>query len=179
MKTVIVSSSMSLASKSYVLAREVEKRLIDKGVNVVFVDLREYDLQLTHKGKTKDQEELTQIMQGCDNVVFAMGVHCYSINDSLKVFLDTCCSGLIQKFYGIVCAAGGQKSYLSTMHLTQICQNEWRMMQLPEVVYALGGDFTEFDGEDGNPFYEVSSEDVIERLDKFSNRFAEIGEKLL
>ena len=70
-----------------------------------------------------------------------MGVHCYSVNDSLKILLDTCFSKAHSKFYGILCMAGGEKSFLSTMHLTQICMNEWHMIQLPRIIYATGKDF--------------------------------------
>ena len=72
-----------------------------------------------------------------------MGVHCYSINDGLKIILDNCCNKAEGKFFGIACAAGGTKSYLASMHLTQICMNEWRMIQLPRIVYATTKDFKE------------------------------------
>jgi FMN reductase len=99
-----------------------------------------------------------------------MGVHCYSINDSLKIILDNCFSGANDKFYGIVCAAGGERSYLSTMHLTQICMNEWRMIQLPRIVYATGQDFTE---------NKLTNKTIIERIDVFSEEFISIGRKLI
>ena len=99
-----------------------------------------------------------------------MGVHCYSINDSLKIILDTIFQKATGKFYGILCAAGGEKSYLSTMHLTQICMNEWRMIQLPRIVYAIEKDFTE---------EKISSTDLLKRIELFSEEFHLIGNKLL
>ena len=54
-------------------------------------------------------------------IIIGMGVHnCYSINDNLKILLDNCFDGAQKKFFGIVCAAGGEKSYLSTMHLSNL-----------------------------------------------------------
>ena len=48
--------------------------------------------------------------------------------------------------------------------------NEWRMIQLPRIVYATGQDFTED---------QLKNKNVIERLDVFSEEFITIGKKLI
>ena len=48
--------------------------------------------------------------------------------------------------------------------------NEWRMIQLPRIVYATKKDFDE------NNL--VKSKDVLDRIKVFSNEFSEIGKKL-
>ena len=55
------------------------------------------------------------------------------------------------------------------MHLTQICINEWRMIQLPRIVYATGKDFTKDD---------ITSKEVIKRIQVFSDEFNTVGNKL-
>ena len=55
------------------------------------------------------------------------------------------------------------------MHLTQICMNEWRMIQLPRVLYASKGDFSKD---------KIISTDVKERIKLFTSEFFEIGTKL-
>ena len=114
--------------------------------------------------------ELAEQIKQADNIIIGMGVHCYSVNDALKILLDSCFSAAIGKFYGILCAAGGERSYLSTMHLTQICMNEWRMIQLPRTVFATRKDFKEDI---------ISSTEVLERIELFSEEFHTIGNKLL
>jgi FMN reductase len=84
--------------------------------------------------------------------------------------LDTCFSEVTGKFYGILCAAGGERGYLSTMHLTQICMNEWRMIQLPRIVFANGKDFKDDI---------ICSTELLERIKVFSEEFYSIGKKLL
>ena len=86
------------------------------------------------------------------------------------MILDNCCDGGVGKFFGIVCAAGGERSYLSSMQLTQICMNEWRMIQLPRIVYATGKDF------EGNI---ISNDDLKDRIKLFVEEFTIIGEKLI
>jgi NAD(P)H-dependent FMN reductase len=170
MNTLILSSSLAKNSRSYLLCKAVEQELIAKGDNIIFIDAREISMQPTHKGITPEMETLAKQVEEADNIIFGMGVHCYSVNDSLKILLDACFGKATGKFFGILCAAGGERSYLSTMHLTQICMNEWRMMQLPRIVYATGQDFTED---------KITSKDVLERIALFSEEFHTIGNKLV
>ena len=170
MKTLILSSSLSKESKSFLLCKEAEKQLIDKGVNCTFVDAREVPMKAFHQQATKEMKSLSELINQTDNIIIGMGVHCYSINDGLKILLDNCFWGATSKFLGVLCSAGGEKSYLSTMHLTQICMNEWRMIQLPRIVYATKEDFTN---------NTISSQEVIERIQVFSNEFNTIGNKLI
>jgi len=170
MNTLIISSSFSKKSRSFILCKAIDTELQKKGVNVELLDARKMDLLPCHKGVTTSMEELTTKVENADNIIFGMGVHCYSINDGLKIILDNCCGGGVGKFFGIVCAAGGEKSYLSSMHLTQICMNEWRMIQLPRIVYATGKDF------EGNI---ISNNDLKDRIKLFVEEFTIIGEKLI
>ena len=170
MKTLIISSSTSKISRSFILCNEVFKNLSKKGVNCTMVDARNIPLHPTHEMLSPEMENLAFQIKETDNIIIGMGVHCYSINDSLKILLDNCFSQSIGKFYGILCAAGSEKSYLSTMHLTQICMNEWRMIQLPRIVYATRQDFKEDT---------ISSDELLKRIELFSEEFYLIGSKLL
>ena len=134
------------------------------------VDARNIPMYPTHRELTGEMEILAKQIKESDNIIIGMGVHCYSVNDSLKILLDTCFTKANGKLYGILCAAGGEKSYLSTMHLTQICMNEWRMIQLPRIIYATGKDFKEDI---------ISSSELLERIELFAEEFYSIGRKLL
>lgn len=170
MKTLIISSSISKKSRSFILCEEVYSRLKQNNIEVELIDARSMELNLCHTEKSESMNLLSEKIANCDNIIIGMGVHCYSINDSLKILLDNCFSEATEKFFGIICAAGGERSYLSTMHLTQICMNEWRMIQLPRIVYATGKDFTED---------QLKNKNLIERLDVFSEEFITIGKKLI
>ena len=170
MNTLILSSSLAANSRSYLLCKAVEKELIAKEDNITFVDARNIPMQPVHRGLSPEMETLAKQVEQADNIIIGMGVHCYSVNDALKILLDACFGKATGKFFGILCAAGGERSYLSTMQLTQICMNEWRMMQLPRIVYATGKDFTE---------NTITSTEVLERIVIFSEEFHSIGNKLV
>lgn len=170
MKTLILSSSLAKNSRSFILCRKTAEALTNKGVVCSVIDARDIKIQPTHIEPKKQMEKLANKISQADNIIIGMGVHCYSINDSLKNLLENCFSGASGKFYGIVCAAGGEKSYLSTMHLTQICMNQWRMIQLPRIIYATSENF---EGDN------ICSNEIIERIEIFAEEFHEIGHKLL
>jgi FMN reductase len=170
LNTLILSGSVSENPRSFLLCKAVEKQLIAKGDAITFVDARAIPMHPMHRGTTDEMQQLSEQVKQADNIIIGMGVHCYSVNDALKVLLDACFSAATGKFFGILCAAGSEKSYLSTMHLTQICMKEWRMMQLPRIVFATEKDFSEDI---------ITSTEVLERIELFSEEFHAIGRKLL
>ena len=170
MKTLILSSSLSPESKSFILCEYVDKKLREFCVDSELIDARELKLLPYYRGPTKDMIILAEKVELADNIIIGLGIHNYSINASLKIILEDCFDGAKEKFFGILCTAGGNKSYLATQHLTQICMNEWRMIQLPRIVYATDGDFND---------NKIINKDAIERINQFCEEFKKIGEKLL
>lgn len=170
MKTLILSSSLSDESRSFVLCREIASRLKKEGVKTELADARDLNLRPHHKGQTEDMLKLSEQVKNCDNLIIGMGVHCYSVSDSLKIILDNCFAEAKGKFFGILCTAGGEKSYLATQHLSQICMNEWRMIQLPRILFATKNDFLEG---------QINHEEILVRMDLFVKEFVTIGRKLI
>ena len=170
MKTLILSSSLSKNSKSFVLCKKVQKQLLSEKVNVTLVDARKISINKYHQKDNDDKKWLSTQIKKNDNIIIGMGVHNFSINDNLKIILDNCFAEANGKFFGIICAAGGEKSYLSTIHLTQICMNQWKMIQLPQIIYATHSDFKD---------NKIVSSALTEIIKKFCNEFYSIGKKLL
>lgn len=170
MKTLIISSSLNPDSHSFLLCKKAQELLEEQGVQTQLIDLRGKDLRHSYQERSPDMQEIHDAIASADNLIFGLAVHCYSINDSLKSLIDTSFPESHHKFYGILCAAGGEKSYLATQHLTQILQNEQRMIQLPRVVYATKKDF-----EQGR----IKNTNILDRLTLFTEEFIEIGQKLI
>ena len=90
MKPLILSSSLSKSSRSFILCNQVVKTLSKKGVSCSIVDARNIPMRPTHRELTAEMENLAEQIKETDNIIIGMGVHCYSINESLKILLDTC-----------------------------------------------------------------------------------------
>lgn len=169
MKTLIISSSLSPKSHSLILCQETAKKLKEKGVEVTLFDCQKIKLKPYPSEPTEGMKELIAATKNCDNIIFGMGVHNYGLSDSLKIIIDNCLNENTAHFFGILCAAGGPLSYLATMQLSQACMNQWRMIQLPRVVYATKTDFSD---------QYICNEGILERLGLFADEFTEIGRKL-
>ena len=109
MKTLIISSSLSETSRSYILCKEISKRLSVKDIKIEFIDARNLNLNPYHKQVTDSMKDLILKVEETDNIIIGMGVHCYIINDALKIILDNCFGKAISKFFGIACAAAEKK----------------------------------------------------------------------
>ena len=105
MNTLIISSSLSTNSRSFILCTEISNRLSEKGINVEFVDARKMELLPCHVGPTESMNLLSKKVENVDNIIIGMGIHCYSVNDGLKIILDRCFGKAEGKFFGIICAA--------------------------------------------------------------------------
>ena len=81
MKTLIVSSSLSPESRSFILCKEVYNRLSVKGIEVKMIDARDMDLRPCHTKISESMTELDNEVDHADNIIIGMGVHCYSVND--------------------------------------------------------------------------------------------------
>ena len=102
MRTLIVSSSLSPKSKSFILCKEIYNRLSEKGIDIKLIDARTMNLKPYHQEISKSMKRLSNEVDHADNLIIGMGVHCYSINDGLKILLDNCFGGAIGKFFGIL-----------------------------------------------------------------------------
>ena len=85
MKTLILSSSLSESSRSFLLCKTVKKELIKKGNHVTLIDARKIPMNPFHQQSTTEMKMLEKEIEASDNIIIGMGVHCYSINDSLKI----------------------------------------------------------------------------------------------
>ncbi|MBV9463083.1 MAG: NAD(P)H-dependent oxidoreductase, partial [Verrucomicrobiae bacterium] len=137
MKVLCIQGSLNRHSHTYVLLRAVFDQL--EGVKKGFLDLREIKQEFCD-GRDLDQygEEMkfaAKEIAESDAFIFGMPVYCYSVSGVLKNFLDITCSGMENKPFAIVSAAGGERSYLATADLQKILCYEVRGHPFPRVVY--------------------------------------------
>ena len=69
MKTLILSSSLSKRSRSFILCHEVLKILSSEGVNCTIVDARNMKIQPTHNEITDEMKALAKQIEETDNII--------------------------------------------------------------------------------------------------------------
>ena len=173
MRLLVLSASLNSESRSREMARRVYQRLTATGPDTGWLDLADLQLPLCdgeaaygHPDASRAADEVFQ----ADGILLATPVYNYGVSASLKNLVELtgsrCWSG---KVAALVCAAGGNASYMAPMGLLNSLMLDFRTVVLPRFVYATGGAFA--DGKLKDP-------EVIARLETLADRFAATTEAL-
>ena len=141
----VVSSSLNPASRSHLLAVAAAGALDGIGAPRDLLDLREWELPICD-GKACYEHPaigpLTERVAGAAAILVASPVYNYDLNAAVKNFLELTGSAWEAKAVGFLCAAGGQRSYMSPIGLANSLMFDYRCHIIPRYVYATKEDFT-------------------------------------
>jgi NAD(P)H-dependent FMN reductase len=144
----VIGASLSPTSRSQILARSVARKLGERGVNCTYIDLRE----------PGQKDQLTSAALAVTHLVFAVPIYNFNVNGAAKEVIETLPGTALEgKTVGFLCAAGGQRSFMSVLSLANSLMLDFRCWIVPRFVYATGSDFSE-----DNPNAEISA-----RIDQF------------
>jgi NAD(P)H-dependent FMN reductase len=170
MKILIVSCSLHADSKSRRLASKLESLWrTDGDVAISTLDLRELALPPCDGGAAYGDpatQRLQEAFTAADAVVFAVPIYNYDINAAAKNAIELAGHQLTEKVAGFLCAAGGDRSYMSVMAVANSLMLDFRTIILPRFVYAGGDDIPESG--------ELSSE-ICDRIAQFGAEFQRLA----
>ncbi len=171
MKTLIVSCSLHPNSRSRRLAGELETLWsADESVDLSSLDLRDLELPPCDGATAYEHpatRELQEAFASADAVVFAVPIYNYDINAAAKNAIELAGRQLTDKVAGFLCAAGGERSYMSVMAVANSLMLDFRTVIVPRFVYA-GGDGISESGE-------LSSE-IRDRVAQFGSEFQRLAQ---
>jgi FMN reductase len=171
MSVLVVSSGLgSPKTKSLLLAREAERVLVADGTPVTLLDLRELTLPLcgtqesfTHPNTARALE----LVAAADAILLCTPIYNYDANAVAKNFIELTGKGWENKVVGFLCAAGGEKSFMSVMPLANSLMLDFRCVIVPRFVYATGSAFAA-DGAIAQP-------DIAGRVAQCARATAQLG----
>lgn len=146
MKIVIISSSLSSESKSRILVKTVKEYLVSQGVEVSFIDIRDYELPLYAVNDTRAFEKVELIKKEileADGLIIGTPIYNFSVASGLKNLIEHTGSAWSNKVVGVVCAAGGQRSYMAVLPFINSLMLDFRCVVMPNFVYAHPDDFND------------------------------------
>lgn len=173
----VISCSLHPQSRSYVLAQHVVADLKELGVKAPLYDLRNQELGMcdavtTHK--TPVAEEMIEAIREADSVLLSMPVYNYDVNTAAKNLLEIGMRAWNHKLVGFLCAAGGQRSYMSVMPFANSLMLDFRCIIIPRFVYAVGSDF----GDDRQPTMYVASSEIQNRIKELATNTVRLTKAL-
>ncbi len=144
-KIVIVQGSLNPESKTAIVVAQTEKVLKSRNIEFETLDLRSLELQFCDgrslKDYNEDMRQAYRILESADGFIFAMPVYCWSMSGVVKNLIDITAGALENKVAGILCNAGGNRSFMSSADLINVLYYESGVMTVHPVVYTSYEDF--------------------------------------
>ena len=152
----IVSCSLNAASRSHRLALAAEASVRAEGATADLVDLREWELPICDGGgnfRHRSVGPLSEMVDRASAVLVAAPVYNYDLNAAAKNFVEMTGQSWLDKPVGFLCAAGGERSYMSPIGFANNLMFDFRCLIIPRFVYCTKSDL-DADGDFGAPILE-------------------------
>lgn len=158
MNYLVISSGLRDRSNSRKMGEVCFSRVQEKGEQVDFIDLSNHDIPFCD-GDNYVVDATTRMLRekvsAAHGIVLATPVYNFDTNSAAKNFIEITGQAWEEKVVGFLCAAGGQRSYMSIMPLANSLMLDFRCVIIPRFVYATGRAFS--DGV-------ISDETIVDRI---------------
>lgn len=171
-RQLVVSCSLSPASRSALLAERLVQEIEALDDAVELVDLRKLELPLCDDDLCYQDENVVAIrarIRAADAVAIATPIYNFEVGGATRNLIALGGRAFRDKVVGFLCAAGGQRSYMSVMTLANSLMLDFRSIIVPRFVYATG---SAFDGD------AVTDETLLERLRELAQSLHRFGTRL-
>ncbi len=144
----IVGASLDPGSRSQILAKCAAQKLSERGVSCAYIDLRD----------NSQRSNLIDAALSATHLVFAVPIYNFNVNGAAKEAIETLPGAALEgKTVGFLCAAGGQRSFMSVLSLANSLMLDFRCWIVPRFVYATGSDFES----------DLPKEEITNRIEQF------------
>ena len=142
----ILSCSLNPGSRSHYLATVAASTATALGIDNDLVDLRDWDLPICDGKDWFNHPSVRPMMEKVSSataVLIASPIYNYDLNAAVKNVIELTGRAWSEKPVGMLCVAGGQRSYMAPMALANSLMFDFRCHVIPRYVYATSADFTE------------------------------------
>ena len=144
MKHLVISTGLRNKGNSWAMGNHLCNWLESNEQQTELLALRNHDIRFCD-GKTYLKHPTTKLfcdkVKSADGLVISTPVYNYDANAAAKNFIELTGKAWENKTVGFLCAAGGEKSYMSIMSLANSLMLDFRCIIIPRFVYASGGVF--------------------------------------
>lgn len=168
----IFTTSLRPGSHAKIMANVLLNNLKEKNQDAELIDLFELELPFCDGDKCYDHENVKSLkkkVETAKGIIIATPIYNYDANAAAKNLIELIGKSLMNKVVGFVCAAGGQRSYMSIMNLANDLMLDFRCIIIPKFVYATDEAFI---GDD------ITDEQVSERLQELADSLIKFSEAL-
>jgi FMN reductase len=170
MSVLIVSTGLGANPKCLFLAREAERVLRADRTAVTLLDLRDLTLPLCGSAESfshPNTARALELVTAASAVILATPIYNFDANAVAKNFVELTGAGWEGKVVGLLCAAGGEKGFMSVLPLANSLMLDFRCVIVPRFVYATGRAFA----PDGT----IADADIAARLAQCARTTAKLA----
>ena len=152
----IVSCSLNTASQSHRLALAAASSIQTIGAEADLIDLKEWNLPVCDGGGSFDHPSIKPLsarLTAASAILVASPVYNYDLNAAAKNVVEMTGAAWKEKPVGFLCAAGGERSYMSPIGFANSLMLDFRSLIIPRFVYCTKADF-DADGALGAALHE-------------------------
>ena len=139
MAYLVISTSLNADSKSRVMAREAQKQLSNQDVEAEWLDLAEIPLPMCDGGDAYSDANVVDVgtrIEAAEAIIFATPIYNFACSASAKNLIELTGPKWSGKVVGLLCAAGGPRSYMAIMGLANQLMLDFRCTIVPRFAYA-------------------------------------------
>ena len=166
----VFSTSLHPTSRSRVLAQAATRELEARGEACQLIDLSEGEPLPPCNGHDCYGDpavgEISGQIAAARGILIAAPIYNYDVSASCKNLIELTGSAWNDKVVGLLCAAGGQGSYMSPLGFCNSLMLDFRCLILPKFVYASESCFA--DGA-------LVDDRVVERIQNLVAQLAKVG----
>lgn len=156
----IVSCSLNTESQSHRLALAAATSVQAEGATADLVDLREWKLPICDGGSSyrhRSVQPLSEMVNRASAILVSAPVYNYDLNAAAKNLVEMTGQSWTDKPVGFLCAAGGERSYMSPIGFANSLMFDFRCLIIPRFVYCTKADL-DVDGDFRAPILERVNE---------------------
>ena len=140
----VVSCSLNASSHSHRLAEAAAAAARAVGAEADLIDLREWKLPMCDGGASFEHpsvKPLRKKLESASAILVSAPVYNYDLNAAAKNLVEMTGAAWKEKPVGFLCAAGGERSYMSPIGFANSLMFDFRCLIIPRFVHCTGADF--------------------------------------
>ncbi len=179
MKIAIISSSLRKKSHSLVLGTYARDYLENNHkLNIDLINMQDYPLPLCCPEEAYNDANvirLKSMIESVNSVIFSTPIYNYEVNSVLKNLLDLTGKAWYDKLVGMMCSAGGSRSYMAVMSFANSLMLNFRCLIVPRFVYATKDDFNSAGKEITDGQIKLRIEEICDRMVNLTKALAAVS----
>ena len=144
MSHLIITCSLNPNSHSALLAEALADVYSSRDQDHQLIDLRQFELPICDGASCYTDSnvvKITELIREAKSIAITTPIYNFDVSASARNLLEVTGNAFTDKVVGILCASGGDRSYMASMGLANSLMLDFRAIVVPRFVFASADSF--------------------------------------